>query len=460
MKRKQSIQSFSTATATAIATAIATAASLLSILLLTGCSTAASGGSTETTSTPAGQHQQGNRAPTASSDLSLAGSVTASTSEDDYFTDWRSQSYTELDLTAITQAGGAASITKSGTYLLVGTLKDGSVTVNVDKTTDTGTVFLVLNNTSINSSTGTPIDIIEAKKAVIILESGSLNTITQGSIQTTDTEFPTAAIFSKADTAITGEGSLTVTTEYNDGITSKDDLIITNGSITVNAVQDGIVAKDLLTIEKATINVTAGKDGIRTTNDVDADKGNLLITSGSITIAAVDDGIHAEKLLEIAGGDITITTSTEGIEGGGITISNGKLSIVSSDDGMNVNVASGTLTISGGEISLQSGGDGVDANGALTMSGGSLVIDISKIGQADTPIDYDGTGSFTGGTITDQDGNTIDPTQQMGPGGGGMGGGGMGGGMGEKGERPALPPDAQAPDTQAPDTQSALTSAL
>ena len=44
---------------------------------------------------------------------------------------------------------------------------------------------------------------------------------------------PNAAIFSKADLTIYGGGSLTVTGNFNDGIASKDGLIIASGTIAV-----------------------------------------------------------------------------------------------------------------------------------------------------------------------------------------------------------------------------------
>lgn len=429
--------------------AIAFIACITSLLLTAGCSATASTSqdtskdnsldSGFTYTPPASSGSVGNS--DTSGNITTTGSITVNSSDDYYFTDWKSQSYTEINL-----ASGSASITRSGIYVLSGTLADGSVTVNVDKDADTGTVFLVLNNASIASRAATPINIIEAKKAVIILEQGSTNTVTQGSIQTTDTEFPSAAIFSKADTAITGSGSLNVTTEYNDGITSKDDLIITGGNITIKAAQDGIVGKDLLYVESAVINITSGKDGMRATNDTDADRGNTLIASGTITINAADDGIRAEKLLEIKDGQINITSSYEGLEGSSVTVSGGKISIVSSDDGINANSNTGAITISGGEISIKAGGDGIDSNGSLTISGGNIVIDISVVGQADTPLDYDGTGTFTGGTITDQNGNAIDPSVRTGPGGMGGGKGGMGG-AGGKGTRPSRTPEAGTPES-------------
>ncbi len=195
-------------------------------------------------------------------------------------------------------------ITQSGTYEFTGDYTKSTITVNVNKDTDDGTVYLVLNNANIVSAAGTPINIVEAMNVVIVLEGE--NSVTQGEIITADTEFPTAAIYSKADTVITGDGSLTVTTQYQDGINSRDDLIIDGASITANAVEDGIVGKDLLAISNATITVDAGKDGLKSSNAEDLEKGNLIIASGNFNIVAENDAISSENILQIDDGNFEL----------------------------------------------------------------------------------------------------------------------------------------------------------
>jgi hypothetical protein len=104
---------------------------------------------------------------------------------------------------------------------------------------------------------------------VIVLAEGTENIVSDGETYDLDSDEdePNAAIFSKSDLTINGSGSLIVNANYNDGIKSKDDLIITNGTITVYATADGIVGKDCLAIKNATITVEAGCDGMQATND-------------------------------------------------------------------------------------------------------------------------------------------------------------------------------------------------
>ncbi len=265
-------------------------------------------------------------------------------------------------------------ITESGTYEFAGDYE--SITVNVNKDVDDGVVYLMLNGANITSETGTPINIIEAQDVVIMLLGE--NTVTQGEITTTDEEFPSAALYSKADTLITGDGSLTVSTLYKDAINSRDDLVIEDVSITVSAIEHGIEGKDLLAFDNVNINVTSGRDGIRTSNDEEVEKGNLIITSGNFVINALHDGIAAEQTLQIDGGNFDITT------GGGfvevlneITRGEGSGNTVSATDLLEDSMRSlkGTnITINGGEFLLNSYEDTVHANGVLTINSGDFDI--------------------------------------------------------------------------------------
>lgn len=295
----------------------------------------------------------------------------------------------------------SVEITSSGIYEITGSIDEGSVVVNVDKTVDTGTVYLVLNGVNISSNTTAPINIIEAKDVVIILADGTTNNITQGSITTDDTEFPSAAVYSKADLFIVGNGILNVVTEYNDGITSKDDLNIESGNITVKAAQDCLVGKDSLEIKDGTITVDAGKDGLKASNEEETGLGNVEIKGGTINILNSDEGIEAVTNVTITGGVITIN---------------------STDDGINVKTTSGTLEITGGEVYVIARGDGLDSNGNLTITGGKVVIDTSLISASNSPLDADGVVNITQGTVFDTNGNDISSQTMMGPGGGMPGG--------------------------------------
>lgn len=118
---------------------------------------------------------------------------------------------------------------------------------------------------------------------------------TLASSNSADEEDANAAIFSKQNLTIYGEGSLTVTGNYITGITCKDGLIIASGNSTVNAVDDGIGGKDYLIIKNGNIPVTTDGNGLKSDNDEDSDTVYITIEDGTFNIIAVGDAIQGEQ---------------------------------------------------------------------------------------------------------------------------------------------------------------------
>ncbi|MGQ8873247.1 carbohydrate-binding domain-containing protein [Paenibacillus sp. TSA_86.1] len=206
-------------------------------------------------------------------------------------------------------ANGSVTISEAGTYVLSGELTNGQIVVNV---ADKGVVHLVLNSATIHDNDSAGIYIQKAGKAVITLEKGTQNAVSDGKTYVyadSSTDEPDAAIYSKADLTFNGAGQLTVTGNYNEGITSKDDLKIISGSINVKAADDGIKGKDMVAIQSGTITVDATGDGIKSTNDTDASKGFVAIADGTFNIQSGSDGIQAETALVTDGGTYNIVTA-------------------------------------------------------------------------------------------------------------------------------------------------------
>lgn len=335
---------------------------------------------------------------------------------DDYYFDWKNGSYKTIALngsTAVVNGDGLAvegsivTISASGIYEISGTLTDGSIVVDVNKDTDQETVFLVLNGAAIDSQTSAPIYVKGAKKTVVLLEKGTDNSVSAGSgtVVNADGE-PSAAIFSKADLTITGSGALTVNAAYNDGITSKDDLKITDGTLTINAKADGIVGKDILGVKNGSITINAGKDGMRSTNETDENKGNIVIQNGQFAVTAANDAVQAAKLVQIDGGTFDLNSgggypgksinsgkegfggppeqnaaasqstveeeSKKGLKAGqGILINSGIINVSSYEDSVHSNQ---DIALNGGTLTLRSGDDGVHADNNLLITNGEIAI--------------------------------------------------------------------------------------
>ena len=164
------------------------------------------------------------------------------------------------------------------------------------------------------------------------------------------------------------------------------------------------------------ITLNAGTYEIASADDAIHSNYNININGGTYTLSSGDDGIHADSNLIIADGTVKIKKSYEGIEATSINISGGNISVVASDDGLNAAggndsssmggrigqggfaSSSGTINISGGELYVNSAGDGVDSNGNLYVSGGTTFVE-GPTDNGNGPLDYDGTGSITGGTF-------------------------------------------------------------
>lgn len=310
-------------------------------------------------------------------------------------------------------SGNVITITAPGTYILSGTLSNGQIVVNSDAE---GKVRIVLDDASITNSAGSAFVITAADEAVVVLADGSENSLTDGKgYDTSADDVPNAALFSMADLTIGGTGSLTITGNTNDGIASKDGLVIQGGTITVTAADDAIRGKDYVIIEGGTVTVEAGGDGIKSDNGTDDTVGYVLLQAGTVKLSAGDDGVHSEGDLAISGGELTITKSNEGLEGATVTVAGGNTSVTASDDG--VNASSGTssddtggqggggmgddgslLTITGGTLLVNAEGDGLDSNGSTVITGGTTVVS-GPTGSGNGALDAGGGITVTGGTV-------------------------------------------------------------
>ncbi len=226
----------------------------------------------------------------------------------------------------ITLGDESVTITEEGVYLIKGTLKDGQIIVNAPK----AKVQLVLDGADITCSDSSAIYVQDADKVFITLAEGSENTVSDGKTYANagDENAPSAAIFSEDSLTINGSGSLTVNGNYMNGIQSKDDIVITGGTITVIAANDGIKGKDYVAVADGDITIDAGGDGIKSTNAVDEGMGFVYIEGGKFGITAVNDGIQAETVLTVTDGTFDITsgggyekstkTHTDNFGGGGM----------------------------------------------------------------------------------------------------------------------------------------------
>ncbi len=280
-----------------------------------------------------------------------------------------------------TADGSVVSITSAGTYSFSGTLNDGQIIVDTE---DETIVRLILSGVDISCSNNAPIYIENAKKAMIVLGENTQNTVSDASSYSSDEEDANAAIFSKQDLTIYGEGALIVNGNYNDGITSKDGLIIASGNITVNAVDDGIRGKDYLLIKSGNITINADGDGLKSDNDADSGTGYITIEDGLFNITAGGDAIQGEQDVIIYLGEIDLKSgggssaylssdaSAKGIKSGISTIIyGGTITIDAADDAIHTD---GNMEIYDGTFYIASGDDGMHSEYDTEFTSGDINI--------------------------------------------------------------------------------------
>lgn len=322
--------------------------------------------------------------------------------------DIKSETYTKydskIDLTNFTSEGNGVSIkdniitiSSAGIYYFSGKLSDGHIIVEATKDDE---IVLVFDNAEITSKDTSVINVQKAKSVVINLVKGSKNVFTDSSNYSNldEDEEPDATIFSKSDLYITGTGSLTVNSNYNDGIASKDTLAIVDATLNIKSVDDGIRGKDFVSIKNAKITIESEGDGIKSTNSSDENLGYVIIDSSNVAISSDADGIQAETILNISDSDILIntngeitsnnkfykdsnysnnssedtSTSSKGLKAGKeITINSGNIEIDSTDDSIHSNYF---VIINDGNISLSSGDDGIHADTNILINGGTIDI--------------------------------------------------------------------------------------
>ena len=202
--------------------------------------------------------------------------------------------------------GSTVTITAEGVYILSGTLYDGQIQINAP---DSAQVQLVLNGVDITSADSSAIYALEADHVFITLADGSENSLSNGGAYLPiDENNLDSVIFSKTDLTLNGSGSLAIYAEAGHGIVSKDDLIITGGTYTIEAASHGMTGKDTFCIADGTFTITSGKDGLHAENTEDSTLGSLYITGGTFTIAAQGDAVSASGALQIDAGTFDLLT--------------------------------------------------------------------------------------------------------------------------------------------------------
>ena len=340
-----------------------------------------------------------------------------------------------------------SGVTEDTEYKLSGTLS-GCIVIDAGDDYD---FKLGLNGVSITSSYSSPIVCTSADNLTISAVKDTVNTVKDNRAEQTASDAISSCIYCTCDLKVQGNGTLTVVSQNNNGIHSKDDLKVKNLTLSVTCVDNALKGNDSVTIESGTITLTATSgDGIVTTNSdlssKSVQRGTVTINSDEgdtvLTIDSYCDGIDAAYdvvIDETEGNTVTVTirtynsaiasqavvTDTDfgpgfgpgGAPGGGWGGNPGGPSFVQPGPDSNPNPsvsfsckgikADNYVAISGGTVTVDSYDDAIHANGDVkleTGSYGSGNVAISggtvTLSSSDDAIHGDGAVAISGGTVT------------------------------------------------------------
>lgn len=315
------------------------------------------------------------------------------------------------------------AVNERSAYSISGTFK-GNIIIDVG---DAHKFDLELHGLSLVSDSENPIIIISGDEVAIKAKKSTKNYIydMRPAIDPDNNALYAGAIHSFVDLEIGGKGELTVVSENNNGIQTKDDLQVKNLTLFVACTDNALKGNDSVEIENAGTTLIASRgDCIKTQNSGISEKGNqrgaVSITGGIHTLYAASDGIDSAYNVTVDGKTTVLNIYTDkysnyskddsGVEGSdmeradksehsakGISaanetvINNGTVSIKSFDDAIyasndtsleNGKTALGNVTIKGGAITVYSNNCGLHADGTLSIKGGTVTVSNAKKGIA------------------------------------------------------------------------------
>ena len=230
-------------------------------------------------------------------------------------------------------------------------------------------VTLVLNGLTLTNADSAAITLNKTAEAALIAAAGSENTVadTAGA----NDENAAVKVKSGASLSLSGTGTLTACGNVKNGIKGASDAVITVDEMTLNieAADDGLSCDDELTIKGGRVNITAGGDAVKASPDTDDTESPDTTSLGSVTISGGTLTLTAANDGVQADGDLTVTGGTFDI-----TANGGHTTTISDEDASCKGLKAGkTLTVSGGTFTVDSADDGLHAND-VTVSGGTLTL--------------------------------------------------------------------------------------
>ena len=326
------------------------------------------------------------------------------------------------------KTGQSGTLTISDLTLNV-TSADNGISSDNTMTIQSGTITVNAKSDGIRSNPDT-VSADTGYAGNIVITGGTINVVAgSDAIQASQNVTISGGIF----TLQTGSG-------YNDstfdGKTMSCKGIKASANATDTTTSGTTTTTTTTTTSTNTIEITGGTFNINTADDGIHSDGYIVITGGTFAIKTGDDGVHADTSLTLGTSGATDNTTPkivvsqcyEGLEAGTVYIYSGTYRIFGSDDGINAaggsssgdnfnpgggpgrpgqgtnpggssSSSSYAIYIYGGKVFVDVEGDGIDANGTISLLGGTIVSWGQKAGGDNEPLDSDGDLTIKGATV-------------------------------------------------------------
>lgn len=231
-------------------------------------------------------------------------------------------------------------------------------------------VTIVLNGLTLTNDDSAAITLNKTAEASLIAAAGTTNTVadTEGS----NDENAAVKVKSGATLAISGTGTLTVDGNAKNGIKGAADAVITVAEVklSINAADDGLSCDDELNITGGTLHITAGGDAVKASPDTGDTENPDTTSLGNVTISGGTLTLNATEDGIQADGDLTISGGTFHVK------TNGGHTTALTDDSASCKgfKAGGALTVTGGTLTVDSADDALHVGTDVTISGGTLTL--------------------------------------------------------------------------------------
>lgn len=229
-------------------------------------------------------------------------------------------------------------------------------------------VTIVLNGLTLTNDDSAAITLNKTAEASLIAAAGTTNTVAD--TEGSNDENAAVKVKSGASLSIGGTGTLTVDGNAKNGIKGAADAVITVAEVklNINAADDGLSCDDELNITGGTLNITAGGDAVKASPDTGENPDTTSL--GNVTISGGTLTLNATEDGIQADGDLTISGGTFHVK------TNGGHTTALTDDSASCKgfKAGKTLTVTGGTLTVDSADDALHANADVSITGGTLTL--------------------------------------------------------------------------------------